>query len=135
MKKSLAEFIEELGWLCNDDFDIILKWASYNAVEPKLIAEIATLASAISDAAASYKWKVKEWAYYAYSNLVPEITEDTPDPILLNSIRLAYLAFNGKQFHTVCKRMLEARNVDIEIIKPLHPDIYAAYTEEGTKED
>lgn len=135
MKKTLTDFIQEFSWLCQDDFDIILKWAVYNGAESRLIAVIAELASSLVDAAASYKWKTKEWAYYAFSNLVPEINEDTSDPILLNSIRLAYLAYDEKQFRTVCKKMLDARKVDIEIIKPLHPDIYVAYQEEGTKAD
>ena len=47
MNMSLKEFIECYDVFCKNDFDIIVKWASYNGCQSELISLISTLASSM----------------------------------------------------------------------------------------
>lgn len=122
----LKEFIEEYGMMY-DDFGIIVAWAEYNHYEAELIKLITEFAEKLARDKSNFERRVKEWSYYAYVNLSPEITKDLDFTRAINMVRLIHLSYTGKQFVEMIDKVLVSRNIKIKDIKGMHSDIYNKY--------
>lgn len=126
MNKNLFEFISDYGAFCNDDLELIAKWAIYNGYQTALIGKITELAQSLVDEGFKFQHRTKEWCTYAMS-LVPEISADTDFETCINAIRLAFLAYDGMQFTNAVDYILTSNNITIQHLDEMHPEIAQKY--------
>lgn len=128
MNISLKEFIECYDVFCKDDFDIIVKWASYNGCQSELISLISALASSMAEDKKALEFQIHEWAAYAM-NLVPEININTDFTTAINALRLAYFAYNGQQFVDFADKIMAVGCMNWGLVEDMHPMIWLKYKE------
>lgn len=129
---SLKEFIECYDIFCKDDFDIIVKWASYNGCQSELISLISALASSMASDKKALEFQIHEWAAYAME-LVPEIDIHTDFTTAINALRLAYFAYNGQQFVDFADKIMKVDCMSWSLVEGMHPMIWLKY--KGATED
>lgn len=132
MNMSLKEFIECYDVFCRDDFDIIVKWASYNGCQSELISLISALASSMANDKKALEFQIHEWAAYAME-LVPEIDIHTDFTTAINALRLAYFAYNGQQFVDFADKIMKVDCMSWSLVEDMHPMIWLKY--KGTTEN
>ncbi|MBQ9731194.1 MAG: hypothetical protein IJV94_03745 [Bacilli bacterium] len=123
---SLKEFIECYDVFCRDDFDIIVKWASYNGCQSELISLISALASSMANDKKALEFQIHEWAAYAME-LVPEIDIHTDFTTAINALRLAYFAYNGQQFVDFADKIMKVDCMSWSLVEDMHPMIWLKY--------
>lgn len=112
-----------------DDISIITQWAIEAHKEADLISAIGALAQAMALDAKQEKRRTREWSYYAYTSLVPEISANADFTTCINCIRLAYMAFDNKQFVDAVDKIMVSNHITYEVLKEMHPEIYEKYEE------
>lgn len=122
----------------DNDIQMILAWSVYNGNQPELISAIANLAALMHSQFTQEKRKYWEWTYYAYQNIIPEITPDSNSTQCLNTLRIAYIVYENdpKTFVKVADNIMSNHNITWEGLEALHPEIIEFYrmAKEGTEE-
>ena len=132
MKISLKQFLEYYDVFCKDDFDAIVKWASYNGCQSELISLVSALASSMVEDKRALEFQIHEWATYAME-LVPEIDVHTDFTTAINALRLAYFAYNGQQFVDFADKIMKVDCMSWSLVEGMHPMIWLKY--KGATED
>ena len=132
MKISLKQFLECYDVFCRDDFDAIVRWASYNGCQAELISLISALASSMAEDKRALEFQIHEWAAYAME-LVPEIDVHTDFTTAINALRLAYFAYNGQQFVDFADKIMKVDCMSWSLVESMHPMIWLKY--KGATED
>ena len=130
----LKEFVNTYSTFYDNDIKMILAWSVYSNNQPTLIAAIADLAAIMQTQFMQDKRKHWEWSYYAFQNIIPEITEKSTSTECLNTMRMAFMAYENdpKMFVKVADDIMKNENITWEGLEALHPEIKELY-EEGKK--
>ena len=140
MNINLKEFLTYCEGQYTDDFDAIMKWATYNDYQLELIEMVFILVRTLKDEKQKLAEQIRNWSIHMM-NLVPQITKNTDLQTCLNALRIAYFAYDGSQYINVFEQVLQSDNINMEIVEKellISADKYKMLKTlyiEGTKKD
>ena len=116
MTISLKEFLTYYESQYTDEFDAIIKWATYNGYQLELIETIFILVRELKGEKHKLAEQIREWTTHIIE-LAPIVTENTDLQTCLNILRIAYFAYDGYQYINTFEYILKSENINMEIIE------------------